>query len=37
MKDAERFLLLAEESIEQLRNCGQTLNQLRIPNGIFRR
>ncbi|XP_063317436.1 desmoplakin-A-like isoform X2 [Pelmatolapia mariae] len=36
MKDAERFLLLAEESIEQLRNCGQTMNQLRIPNGIFR-
>lgn len=37
MKDAERFLLLAEESIEQLRNCSQTMNQLRIPNGIFRR
>ncbi|XP_012772261.2 desmoplakin-A isoform X2 [Maylandia zebra] len=36
MKDAERFLLLAEESIEQLRNCSQTMNQLRIPNGIFR-
>ncbi|XP_031593647.1 desmoplakin isoform X2 [Oreochromis aureus] len=36
MKDAERLLLLAEESMEQLRNCGQTMNQLRIPNGIFR-
>ncbi|XP_005476418.1 desmoplakin-A isoform X2 [Oreochromis niloticus] len=36
MKDAERLLLLAEESMEQLRNCSQTMNQLRIPNGIFR-
>ncbi|KAM6919245.1 desmoplakin-A-like [Xenentodon cancila] len=34
--EAERCLSLAAEHIEQLMHCSKTLNQMRVPNDVFK-
>ncbi|XP_040910691.1 desmoplakin [Toxotes jaculatrix] len=34
--EAEKYMLMAAESLEQLRVCGRELQQLRIPSDVFR-
>ncbi|XP_030607259.1 desmoplakin-A isoform X2 [Archocentrus centrarchus] len=35
-KEADRFLVFAEEAMEQLKTCGQSLNQMRVQTNVFR-
>lgn len=35
--EAEKMLMLAAESMEQLKGHGRELQQLRIPSDVFRR
>ncbi|XP_023126262.1 desmoplakin-A isoform X2 [Amphiprion ocellaris] len=34
--EAEKFLMMAAECMEQMSNCGRELQQMRIPSDIFR-
>ncbi|KAM9844912.1 LOW QUALITY PROTEIN: desmoplakin-A-like [Aulostomus maculatus] len=34
--EAEKLMIMATETIEQLKHCGRELQQMRIPNDIFR-
>lgn len=35
--EADKFLGLAAESIEKLMLCGRDLQEMRIPNDVFRK
>ncbi|XP_053186180.1 desmoplakin-A isoform X2 [Scomber japonicus] len=34
--EAEKLMIMATESMEQLKSCGRELQQMRIPNDVFR-
>ncbi|CAK6966821.1 desmoplakin-A isoform X1 [Scomber scombrus] len=34
--EAEKLMIMATESMEQLKSCGRDLQQMRIPNDVFR-
>lgn len=35
--EVDRLLIMVGESMEQLKLCGRDMQQMRIPNDVFRR